>query len=129
MVSRLHPVLRFWQIVLWPVARSTGKLLDRLVGREAIPGFRETPPQTVLRQHARSPGTEIGRLEARGAINFLSLDDLPVRKEGEPLDPVTVLRLLIRGGILVFPTFARMASDPFLGASGHPPSREAGGPC
>jgi hypothetical protein len=114
MAARLTPLLRVYQVVLWPVARRVGKLLDRWVGPEGIPWFREAELRDVLRHHARSADTEVGRLEAMGAINFLALDDLPARHEGEPLDPRTVLSLPTRAGRPVFPPFRRSVEDPFL---------------
>ncbi len=41
MASLLAPVLRFYQIVLYPVVRPSGWLLDVWLGRESIQYFRE----------------------------------------------------------------------------------------
>lgn len=76
--ARLAPLLRVYQVLLWPVAMPLGKLLDLWVGPEGIPWFREAELREVLRHHARSAESEVGRLEATGAVNFLALDDLPV---------------------------------------------------
>jgi metal transporter CNNM len=110
----LFPVLRVYRTLLWPIARPVGRLLDRWVGPEGIPWYREAELRDVLRQHSRSPESEIGSLEATGAINFLALDDLPVEAEGEPLDPRSVLTLPFRDGLPVFPRFEPSAADPFL---------------
>jgi metal transporter CNNM len=110
----LSPVLRLYRIVLWPVARPVGKLLDFSVGREAIPWFREEELTAVLEHHAREPSSEVGHVEATGAVNFLALDDIPVSQEGEPLDPDSIVRLPFRGGHPVFPAFHRDTRDPFL---------------
>jgi metal transporter CNNM len=112
--SLLAPVLRLYQWVLWPVAWPTGKLLDVWVGPEAIQWFRERELRHVLLQHARGDGTEIGKVEATGAINFLALDDLPVAQEGEPLDPRSVIRLPFQRNQPVFPAIRRDPADPFL---------------
>lgn len=110
----LAPLLRIYQVLLWPVARPVGKLLDRWVGPEGIPWYREAELRDVLRHHARSADTEVCRLEAVGAINFLALDDLPVGREGEPLDPQSILSLPLAEGLPVFPPFERSVEDPFL---------------
>ncbi len=83
MVGLLAPVLRFYQAVLYPVARPTGWMLDKLVAPEGVPWFTERELQRVLRHQAKVGGTEINPVEATGAINFLALDDLPVGEEGE----------------------------------------------
>jgi hypothetical protein len=114
MAARLAPLLRVYQALLWPVARPVGRLLDRWVGPEGIPWFREAELRDVLRHHARSAASEVGRLEAIGAINFLALDDLPVEAEGEPLDPGSIVSLPTRDGRPAFPPFARSAEDPFI---------------
>jgi metal transporter CNNM len=112
--SLLAPVLRFYQWLLWPVGWTTGKLLDAWVGPESIQWFRERELRHVLLQHARGDGTEIGRVEATGAINFLALDDLPVSQEGEPLDPRSVIKLPFQRNRPVFPPIRRDPTDPFL---------------
>jgi metal transporter CNNM len=112
--SRLAPVLRVYQVLLAPVAWPTGRLLDAWVGPEGVVWFREQELRRVLQHHAGGPGSEIGVVEAMGAINFLALDDLPVSQEGEPLDPRSVIRLPFRDGRPVFPPISRDPRDPFL---------------
>lgn len=110
----LSPLLRGYQVLLWPVAWPSAKLLDAWIGPEGIPWYRERELREVLQHHARGSSTEIGHIEATGAINFLALDDLPVGQEGEPLDPRSVISLPFRDGQPVFPEFVRTADDPFL---------------
>jgi metal transporter CNNM len=112
--ARLAPLLRFYQVLLWPVAWPSGKLLDIWIGPEGIPWYRERELRHVLLQHAHGDTSEIGRIEATGAINFLHLDDVPVGQEGEPLDPRSIIRLPFRMGMPVFPTLLRSAEDAFL---------------
>jgi metal transporter CNNM len=113
-VTILLPILRLYQILLWPVAKPVGRMLDEWVGPEAIPWFREEELREVLRYHAHDVVTEVGHVEATGAINFLALDDLAVRDEGEPLDPRSIVSLPFDAGKPVFPPFARKPDDPFL---------------
>jgi len=122
MGATLAPLIRFYQILLYPVARPTALLLDRWLGREGIRYFREHQLQEVIRKHVESDEAEIDKLEGLGALNFLSLDDLPVSREGEVLDPVSVITLPARRGLPVFPDFSTDENDPFLKAvhkSGH----------
>lgn len=110
----LTPLLRFYQILLWPLAWPSGKLLDAWIGQEGIPWLREHELHQLLERHAREEETEISHVEATGAINFLMLDDIPVGKEGEPLDPRSVICLPFLDGRPVFPELQRNAEDPFL---------------
>jgi hypothetical protein len=63
-------------------------ILEKLVGEEAIPWFREEELRNVLKHHTRESDTKLSSIEATGAANFLNLDDKPIRKEGEIIDPL-----------------------------------------
>lgn len=114
MGSLLAPVIRFYQFVLYPVARPTALLMDRWLGREGIRYFREHQFQEVIRKHIEAEEADIDRLEGLGALNFLALDDLPVGHEGEYLDPDSIISLPSERGLPVFPDFERSRADPFL---------------
>lgn len=114
MAVRLAPVLRLYQFLLWPVAWPSGKLLDAWIGPEGIPWLGEQELQQILEQHGRDRTTEISHVEATGAVNFLTLDDLPVNQEGEWLDPKSIFCLPFQAGQPVFPEIGRNTSDPFL---------------
>jgi metal transporter CNNM len=109
----LSPILRTYRIVLWPVARPVGKVLDALVGREAIPWLKEDELTELIEHHARA-ATEVGKVEAEGAVNFLALDDLPVAREGEPIAPDSMIEVLFENGTPVFPVISRDPKDAFL---------------
>ena len=115
-VRFLAPLLRFYQFLLWPVARPVGRLLDWLVGPEPIPWYREDEMRDMLQAHGRAgeDSTDVGRIEAIGAHNFLKLDDLPVWEEGEPLDPDTIIPLPFENGRPVFPEITQSSQNPFL---------------
>lgn len=109
--ARLALLLRLYQALLWPVAWPVGKLLDFWIGTEGIPWLRESELRELLRHHARSDDTEIGALEATGAINFLKLDDIPVGAEGEPLHPEHRAPAL-PGWFAGLPSFSALAGGP-----------------
>lgn len=122
MGSMLAPIVRFYQVLLFPVAKPTALLLDRWLGQEGIRYFREHQLQEMIRKHIEAEEADIDRLEGLGALNFLSLDDLPVTHEGEILDPDSVIALPTKRGLPVFPKILRDENDPFLKAihkSGH----------
>ena len=114
MASLMAPVIRGYQLLLWPVARPTAWMLDRWLGPEAIPYYRERDLHQLIRLHMESSETEIDRVEGRGAINFLALDDVPLGREGEPLDPASVVTLPFDGARPRFPEIRRDPGDPFL---------------
>jgi hypothetical protein len=114
MATLLRPLLRFWEIVLYPIAKPTALLLDAWLGPEGLQFVREVELRESLKRHIVSPDSDVGRVEGIGALNFLALDDLPVSEEGEPLDPQSVITLPEQDGRIVFPRFSRSADDPFL---------------
>ncbi|MCE9683937.1 DUF21 domain-containing protein [Halomonas alkalisoli] len=114
MASLLAPMVRFYQLLLWPVARPTAWVLDRWLGPEAIPFFRERDLHQLIRLHMESTETEIDRVEGRGAMNFLMLDDVPLGREGEVLDPDSIVVLPFHGDKPIFPEIQRTRHDDFL---------------
>ena len=114
MASALAPMIRFYQLLIWPVTRPTAWLLDRWLGPEAIPYFKQRDLHHLIRLHMESTETEIDWVEGRGAMNFLTLDDLPLSREGEALDPASVISLPFHGSLPIFPEIERTRHDLFL---------------
>ncbi|MFU8795965.1 MAG: DUF21 domain-containing protein [Dehalococcoidia bacterium] len=112
--SRLAPLLRFYQVVLFPVAKPTALILDKWLGPEAITYFRERDLREMIKLHASSPESDIDRVEGTGAMNFLAIDDLPLTAEGEPIDPKSIIQLEFEGNRPVFPSVKPSSSDRFL---------------
>ena len=118
----LWPVLRFYQLLLYPLAKPSALLLDRWLKPVGIEYFREKELYEVIRRHMASRDSDVDEVEGLGALNFLSLDDLPVSEEGEPVSPSSIITLHEKDGRPVFPDFGREPDDPFLvkvEASGH----------
>jgi hypothetical protein len=114
MGSLLAPLIRFYQLLLYPVAKPTAMVLDWWLGEEGIRYFRERDLRTVIRKHIEAEETDVDRLEGIGALNFLALDDIAVTQEGETVNPQSVICLPMQAGMPVFPKFERSAQDPFL---------------
>ena len=114
MGSLLAPLLRFYQLLLYPVAKPSAMVLDRWLGEESISYFRERDLLTVIRKHIEANGSDVGQLEGTGAMNFLALDDIAVTQEGEAVDPESIIQLPIENDLPVFPEFERHPLDPFL---------------
>ena len=114
MASALAPVLRFYQFLLWPLARPSAKVLDLWLGREAVQFFRENEIEEMLRMHIRERDSEITHVEGKGALNFLAIDDLKVGEEGERIDPLSIIPMKFEGNRPVFPPITSSAKDRFL---------------
>lgn len=114
--SLLSPVLQFYQYILYPVAKPSALVLDKWLGAENINYFRERELSSVIRKHIESGETDVDKLEGIGAMNFLKLDDILVNREGEKIDPDSIISLPTVSGKPVFPSFEYSAKDPFLKA-------------
>lgn len=112
--SLFFPVLRFYQILLFPVAKSTALVLDKLLGPEAITYFKERDIRELIKFHMDASNTEIEKVEGQGALNFLALDDVPLADEGEPIDPESIMQMNFQNGRPVFPEIKPAISDDFL---------------
>ncbi len=112
--SALIPFIRLYQKILYPVAKPTALLLDRLLGSEEVTYFRERELREVIRQHMVADEADLERREGLGALNFLVLDDLPISEEGEPVDPQSVMSLPVAVDLPVFPDFSCERDDAFL---------------
>ncbi|WP_018875904.1 DUF21 domain-containing protein [Thioalkalivibrio sp. ALE31] len=110
----LYPLLRFYQFLMYPVARPTAWVLDRWLGGEEIRFFPERDLHYLIDLHMQAHGSEITRVEGRGARNFLELDDILVQHEGQALDPDSVVAMEFADGRPVFPAIAPRTDDPFL---------------
>ncbi|MFC1508882.1 DUF21 domain-containing protein [Candidatus Omnitrophota bacterium] len=114
MASLLSPVLRFYQLVFYPVSKPVAKMLDYWLGQESIKYFQKKDLREIIKRHIESDEGEIERVEGIGAVNFMDIDDIIVVKEGEPIDPQSIIQLPTQNGLPVFPDFEKSVSDPFL---------------
>ena len=114
MASLLSPVLRFYQIVLFPLAKPTAFFLDKWLGAEAINYIKEEDLRELIEMHVDSSETDIGQTEGMGVLNFLTIDDLPIEAEGEIIDRKSILKLEFKENKPVFPPIKASSSDLFL---------------
>jgi len=112
--SALAPFLKFYKVILWPVAKPVGILLDKIVGQESIPWITEIEMINLLKYQAKTAKTELGKIEAIGAVNFLKLDDMPIKKEGEEIDINSIIELPFEGKRPIFPPIKKSSKDAFL---------------
>jgi hypothetical protein len=114
MASVLAPVIKLYQVVLYPVAKPSALLLDFWLGKELTQFFTEKNIKLFLKKHIEGSTTEIGHIEGTGAINFLSLDDMTIDQEGENICPDSIVPLETRNGEIIFPPFSPNPDDPFV---------------
>ncbi|MDF1799279.1 MAG: DUF21 domain-containing protein [Planctomycetota bacterium] len=120
--SALAPVVRVYQILLWPVAKPSAWMLDRWLGPEGISYLREHDLRRVISKHMEAEEADLAIHEGRGVLNFLALDDLLLGNEGETVDPDSILTLPVQVDLPRIPDFEPRADDPFIQAvqrSGH----------
>ena len=114
MAAFFSPWLKVYRVILFPVVRPSAMVLDAWLGKEAIAYLREAEIKELLRLHMENEKSEVGRIEAIGALNFLTIDDIPVDQEGVPIDPTSIIRIPVRDGLPCFPSFQKSPDDPFL---------------
>lgn len=112
----LAPAIRVYRALLLPVAWPSARLIDRLVGKEGIGLYREVDLREVLRLHIGDESSDVSRVEGRGALNFLALDDRSLGEEAEPLHPESIVTLPCAEDRPIFPDFEARPGDPFLEA-------------
>ncbi|GAA0292867.1 CNNM domain-containing protein [Psychrosphaera haliotis] len=122
MGSMLSPVIRFYQILFYPVAKPTAIILDVWLGKEGITYLAESELSSIIRKHVEAEDTEINHVEGIGALNFFKLDKIVVADEGELIDPDSILALKTKMDLPIIPDIKPSADDPFLKSlhkSGH----------
>ena len=111
----LVPVVKMYQVILYPLAKPTALLLDKWLGKEKVSFFQENEIEILLKKHENSEHTNLGFLETMGAINFLKLDDVLLKNEGEHIDPNSIIRITTdENGKAIFPSYKNTPTDPFI---------------
>lgn len=113
MASLLAPVLKFYQILLYPVAKPSALFLDLWLGHESIQFYKEKALKQLIREHVKGD-VDVDHIEGIGAINFLSIDDLLAEQEGELVDPKSVIPLRFHKDKPLFPKIKKFSDDLFL---------------
>lgn len=109
MASALTPLIRFYQLLLYPIAKPSALLLDLWLGREGLQFFRERELRHLIHKHIDAPDSEVDAIEGIGALNFLAMDDVPVGDEGETVPAESIFRFPLRQGR---PEFFFAGTDP-----------------
>jgi metal transporter CNNM len=110
----LSPGLRFYQFVLYPVAKPTAKILDLWLGPEGVHYMREEMLKQYILRSMVGSGSEVGTFEGKGAVNFLALDSRRVGEEGQVVDPESIINLPEVDGRLEIPGYGGPNWDSFV---------------
>ncbi|WP_372751041.1 DUF21 domain-containing protein [Labilibaculum sp.] len=114
MASILSSALKFYQFLLYPVAKPSALMLDSWLGKESVQYFAESNIKLFIKKHMEGSGSEIDHVEGTGAINFFSMDDVVITQEGEAVNPLSIIKLKTQLNRIVFPKFSTTTEDPFL---------------
>ena len=112
--SALSPVLRFYQFLLYPVAKPSAIILDKWLGQEGIQYFREKDFRELLTIHVDATESDIDKVEGKGALNFLAIDDLSIAEAGEIIATDSIIEMDFIDNKPVFPEIEHSCDDPFL---------------
>lgn len=112
--SLLSPILKFYQLLLYPFAKPTALILDKWLGKEGISFYKEHDLMQMIDIHMKATTSDIDAVEGRGALNFLHLDDMVISEEGELVDPKSIIPLPFSGHLPTFPEYSSKPDDPFL---------------
>lgn len=114
MATFLAPVLRFYQWLLFPLAKPCALLLDKWLGKEMVEYLRERDLKRILAAHISADEAELEHIEGIGALNFLEIDDLTIAEEGELVDPKSVIELPMTVDLPIFPVVSDPRNDAFV---------------
>ena len=73
--------------------------------------MRERDLRQVIMKHMEAEDAEVEAVEGIGALNFLQIDDIPICKEGEIIDPNSIIMLPTH---LDLPTLPEISSSPAI---------------
>ncbi|WP_426359087.1 DUF21 domain-containing protein [Pseudocolwellia sp. HL-MZ19] len=122
MGSMLSPIIKFYQILFYPVAKPTALILDAWLGKEGITYLAESELSSIIRKHIESEETDINHIEGTGALNFFKLDKISVAEEGEVIDPDSIIALPTKMDLPIIPDISSGVDNEFLkrlNKSGH----------
>ncbi|WP_018970169.1 DUF21 domain-containing protein [Rubritalea marina] len=112
--AKLSPVIRFYKLLLYPVAKPCAMILDGWIGPEGPSFYRERDIEVILERHIVEDESEISKNEGRGALNFLALDDRRISGEGSIIKPSTIIQLPTKMDLPEFPDFNTDEGQAFL---------------
>ncbi len=114
MGAYLSPLVKVYSFLLYPVAKPSAMVLDWWLGKEKVEYFKERAFRAMIMKHMSSATSDIDRCEGIGALNFLSIDDLDIKKEGSIIHPMSIVQLHFEGDLPIFPKIGSSPGDAFV---------------
>ena len=115
MASLLTPLIRFYQILLFPLAKPTAIILNRWLGKEAIEYVSEEDLIELIElQKEKESETNIAESESQGMLNILNLKNIELADLGVTIDPESIVRLKSRDGKIVIPGIKANQDEEFI---------------
>ncbi len=115
MASLLTPIIRFYQILLYPLAKPTSIILNRWLGKEAIQYVSEEDLIELIEvQKDKESETKIAESESQGMLNILNLKNIELADLGITIDPESIVRLKSKNGKIVIPEIKANQDDEFV---------------
>jgi len=108
------PMLKFYQILLYIVAKPTALFINYFIGTEPPKYYTEEDLITLIKQHIGAGNDDISSIEALGAIHFLELDDRKIKHVGSNISRSSIIKLDIKNGKLPKIIFEKNPEDKFL---------------
>ena len=112
--AMLSPVMRVYQVLLYPVAKPCALILDGWIGSEGPTFYRERDIEIILEKHIHEQSSEISANEGRGALNFLDLDDRAISAEGSVIHPDTIYRFPVNLDLPLIPSPDTKEGEAFI---------------
>ncbi len=110
----LAPIMRFYQILLFPVAKGCSLILDAWMGREGLTFFHERDIEIILEKHIHETSSEISANEGQGALNFLDLDDREISAEGNSIREETIYKFPKKLDLVILPDLDSPQGESFI---------------
>lgn len=109
------PMIRFYQVLLYPLAKPSAMALNYFLGKEHPRYYNEKDLIALIEEHLSAKGSlDISMEEGRGAIAFLKLDDRFVKDVGTKLEAAQVLPCKFKKDQLSKITFKPTPTDAFI---------------
>jgi Mg2+/Co2+ transporter CorB len=109
------PMIRFYQVLLYPIAKPSALALNYFLGKESPAYYSERDLIALIEEHLNSKTPiDISAEEGRGAIEFLKLDDRFVKDVGKKVELNQLLALNFKNGRLLKLDFKPEPEDPFI---------------
>lgn len=110
----LAPLIKFYVVLLFPLAKPCALLLDGWIGPEGVTFFGERDLEIILSKHIDEEGSEISANEGRGALNFLEIDDRRICEEGRTLKESTIYQFPTKLDLPIIPDLAQDDGKEFI---------------